>query len=227
METKEYKITVTVKNNLLYSAIIATGCQTIRDFTIRYNLPYKSVLHLVSMRDTTVIRKTKALTDNNIWKPIVKKLCAVLNTTPDTLFTARQVNYTGTRSKTVDVSEKEVTAFLAMQQQCLTGNDPLLQIEDNSEKAEINAAMEQILNTLLPNERKTIIYRFGLFDEKEHTLEECAVKLGVSRERIRQMESKALRKIKHPSRLAHFKNVDTSPYKDKQYFLKYELGNKS
>ena len=49
-------------------------------------------------------------------------------------------------------------------------------------------------------ERLVLEMRFGLKDGKDHTLEEVGVKFGVTRERIRQIEAKALRKLRHPSR---------------------------
>jgi RNA polymerase primary sigma factor len=59
---------------------------------------------------------------------------------------------------------------------------------------------EQVLNTLTPREEGIIKMRFGLDDGTEHTLEEVGQKFGVTRERIRQIEAKALRKLRHPSR---------------------------
>jgi RNA polymerase primary sigma factor len=59
---------------------------------------------------------------------------------------------------------------------------------------------EQVLNMLTPREERVIKMRFGLEDGTEHTLEEVGQKFGVTRERIRQIEAKALRKLRHPSR---------------------------
>jgi len=56
------------------------------------------------------------------------------------------------------------------------------------------------LKTLSPREEKIIKMRFGLEDGSEHTLEEVGQNFAVTRERIRQIEAKALRKLRHPSR---------------------------
>ncbi|MGO4881034.1 MAG: RNA polymerase sigma factor RpoD [Bryobacteraceae bacterium] len=58
----------------------------------------------------------------------------------------------------------------------------------------------QVLKTLSPREEKIVKMRFGLEDGSEHTLEEVGQNFAVTRERIRQIEAKALRKLRHPSR---------------------------
>ncbi|HKF04869.1 MAG TPA: sigma-70 family RNA polymerase sigma factor [Candidatus Sulfotelmatobacter sp.] len=65
----------------------------------------------------------------------------------------------------------------------------------------------QVLRTLSPREEEIIRMRFGIEDGSEHTLEEVGRAFSVTRERIRQIEAKALRKLRHPSRcgeLSHF-----------------------
>jgi RNA polymerase primary sigma factor len=59
---------------------------------------------------------------------------------------------------------------------------------------------QSVLKTLTPREEKVIKMRFGLDDGSEHTLEEVGQSFAVTRERIRQIEAKALRKLRHPSR---------------------------
>ena len=60
--------------------------------------------------------------------------------------------------------------------------------------------LEDVLATLTPREQQVLRMRFGLQDGKPHTLEEVGKEFDVTRERIRQIESKALRKLRHPSR---------------------------
>jgi RNA polymerase primary sigma factor len=81
-------------------------------------------------------------------------------------------------------------------------------IEDKSSVSPSEAAIsinlqeqtESLLKTLTPREEKIIKMRFGLEDGSEHTLEEVGHSFAVTRERIRQIEAKALRKLRHPSR---------------------------
>jgi RNA polymerase primary sigma factor len=71
---------------------------------------------------------------------------------------------------------------------------------DAAALAILHTEMEDILDTLLPRERRVLQLRFGLADGHQRTLEEVGKRFGVTRERIRQIEAKGLRKLRHPSR---------------------------
>ena len=66
--------------------------------------------------------------------------------------------------------------------------------------------MEEVLNTLSDREKRVLILRFGLENGKPRTLEEVGREFNVTRERIRQIEAKALRKLRHPSRSKKLKD---------------------
>ena len=67
-------------------------------------------------------------------------------------------------------------------------------------QAYVRRKIDEVLGTLTPRERKVIVLRFGLLDGRPHTLEEVAQRLQVTRERIRQIEQKSLKKLKDPTR---------------------------
>ncbi len=81
-------------------------------------------------------------------------------------------------------------------------------IEDKNTPPPNEAAMvtnlhehtRKVLATLTPREEQVLRLRFGIGERTDHTLEEVGARFAVTRERIRQIESKALRKLRHPSR---------------------------
>jgi RNA polymerase primary sigma factor len=66
--------------------------------------------------------------------------------------------------------------------------------------------LEEVLGTLTEREQKVLMLRFGLEDGRARTLEEVGKEFNVTRERIRQIEAKALRKLRHPSRSRKLKD---------------------
>ena len=76
---------------------------------------------------------------------------------------------------------------------------------DAASQTILREVIEKELETLTPREAKVIRLRFGLIDGKTRTLEEVGQEFQITRERIRQIEAKALRKLRHPSRARHLK----------------------
>ena len=76
--------------------------------------------------------------------------------------------------------------------------------------ANLNLAEQtrKVLATLTPREEKVLRMRFGIGEEADHTLEEVGQDFNVTRERIRQIEAKALRKLRHPSRSGKLKTFN-------------------
>ena len=85
-------------------------------------------------------------------------------------------------------------------------DEEALSPDDSAMKSITNEAIEEVLNTLAQRERDVIKLRFGLADGRCHTLEEVGLQFNVTRERIRQIEAKALRKLRHPVRSNRFKD---------------------
>ena len=93
-------------------------------------------------------------------------------------------------------------------------NFPPLQNVETRNAAGAGCTTSSVLKTLTPREEKVIKMRFGLDDGSEHTLEEVGQSFAVTRERIRQIEAKALRKLRHPSRSRKLRAFLEGPSRD-------------
>ena len=71
---------------------------------------------------------------------------------------------------------------------------------DSASKQLLKDQISEVLSTLTPREQRVLQLRFGLEDGRPRTLEEVGLEFSVTRERVRQIEAKALRKLRHPSR---------------------------
>lgn len=125
----------------------------------------------------------------------------------------------------VKVSEKKVDDVLKAIQEPITLQTPVGDedttledfIGDNSaspyldaERNKITEQMIKILQTLAPKEAEVIMMRFGIGVERDHTLEEVGQHLSITRERVRQIEAKAMRKLQHPTRLRALRLLNTA-----------------
>ena len=86
-------------------------------------------------------------------------------------------------------------------------DDDALSPDDAAAKILMKEKINEVLKTLTPREAKVVKLRFGLENGKPMTLEEVGKEFDVTRERIRQIEAKALRKIRHPSRSRYLKDL--------------------
>ena len=120
-------------------------------------------------------------------------------------------------AQAMDLPPEKVREILKVAQEPVSLETPIGEEEDShlgdfipdeeasapSEVASLSLLREQlfdVMDTLTPREKKVLELRFGLTDGRTRTLEEVGREFGVTRERIRQIEAKALRKLRHPSR---------------------------
>lgn len=120
-------------------------------------------------------------------------------------------------AKEMGISESKVREIIKIAQEPVSLETPIGEEEDShlgdfiedenapapaevASNAMMREQLQEVLHTLTPREEKVIRLRFGLEDGQAHTLEEVGKEFNVTRERIRQIEAKALRKIRHPVR---------------------------
>ena len=134
-------------------------------------------------------------------------------------------------AKRMDIPVAKVRKILKIAQEPISLETPIGEEEDSHlgdfiedkavvspSDAVINLNLKEqtssVLKTLTPREEKVIKMRFGLDDGSEHTLEEVGQSFAVTRERIRQIEAKALRKLRHPSRSRKLRAFLEGPSRD-------------
>ena len=120
-------------------------------------------------------------------------------------------------AKEMGISESKVREIIKIAQEPVSLETPIGEEEDShlgdfiedenapapaevASNAMMREQLQEVLHTLTPREEKVIRLRFGLEEGQAHTLEEVGKEFNVTRERIRQIEAKALRKIRHPGR---------------------------
>ncbi|MFH1827240.1 MAG: RNA polymerase sigma factor RpoD [bacterium] len=126
-------------------------------------------------------------------------------------------------AKDMEITEEEVENLMKISQQPKSlstpiGDDKETTLEhfiadinqpslyDKVSRELLKDALGKVLETLSPREKRVLIMRFGLDDSKPRTLEEVGKEFKVTRERIRQIEAKAIRKLKHPTRARRLKD---------------------
>ncbi len=126
-------------------------------------------------------------------------------------------------AKEMEVSSEKVREIVKVSQLPISLESPIGEEEDSplgnsiedrnalppvdiASKQLLKEQIEDVLGTLTPREKRVLELRFGLEDGRSRTLEEVGVEFNVTRERIRQIEAKALRKLRHPSRSRKLKD---------------------
>ncbi|MCR5610701.1 MAG: RNA polymerase sigma factor RpoD [Clostridiales bacterium] len=126
-------------------------------------------------------------------------------------------------AKEMGISEDKVREIIKIAQEPVSLETPIGEEEDShlgdfiadddapapesiASSSMLQSHLEEVLRTLTPREEKVLRLRFGLDDGKTRTLEDVGKEFNVTRERIRQIEAKALRKLRHPSRSKRLKD---------------------
>lgn len=133
-------------------------------------------------------------------EPSIKEVAKDMQMTVDEVENLMKISQQPKSLSTPVGDDKEAT----LEQFVADQNQPTMY--DKVSRELLKDALGKVLETLSPRERKVLIMRFGLEDGKPKTLEEVGREFRVTRERIRQIEAKAIRKLKHPTRARKLKD---------------------
>lgn len=178
----DYRVKITIRNEKLLAAMEGMGYKSVAEFSRNQGLNGARVNEIINGKITPLDREGNP-------KELTKEILEILNLTIEKAFTEKQLK--GFKKHTFEVKIEE---------------EKLLQIINPAENQEIKvieqevkSKLYEILSTLTPREEKILRMRFGIGMNTDHTLEEVGRKFFVTRDRIRQIEDKALRKLKHPT----------------------------
>lgn len=185
----DYRVEVKVRNNNFLRKLEECGYATIGEFCRRNDkMSWNSTLgEFANLKKSPLDRRGKFLN-------IVEQMCDILQCSPEDLFSEKQLTTAlESNRRTLEVNEAEMMFTLQCQQEQLA-------LEDQTDLTNLPDKVDNLLETLTPREAKVITMRFGLSGNEASTIEVVAKTFDVTRERIRQIEAKALRKLRHPSR---------------------------
>jgi RNA polymerase sigma factor (sigma-70 family) len=186
---KELEVTVRVRNNRLKERREALGMS-------QPELAAAAGVSLTAYRELEALRRSPRIEGQGSWRwrEIALQLARFHCVEPEELFPPT-VMAVGTPVASRRVNGDDIFPLLTAHQERLLESP-----EVAHERTEIRERVQQALASIPPRDAKVLRLRFGLDDGVERTLEEVGVDLDVQRERVRQLEARALRTLRHPSR---------------------------
>lgn len=172
---------ITVKNGRLLRAMRGAGFQSVAAFARACGVNNSLIGQYLAL-------KLPPITDGGEWRKSAQQMADFLRCMPEDLFPQA---FLRARLETNRV-EREVSADAAIGHMFGGARSIAYDPERSAIANEAQEVLREVLASLKPREAQVIMMRFGL-DGPEHTLDECGRKLGVQKERVRQIEAKALR----------------------------------
>ena len=179
----DYRVKITIRNERLLAAMEGMGYKSVAEFSRSQGLNGVKVNEIISGKITPLDREGNP-------KELTKEILEILNLTIEKAFTEKQLKGFKKHTFEVKIEEEKLLQIISPAK-----NQEIKVIEQ-----EVKSKLSEILSTLTPREEKILRMRFGIGMNTDHTLEEVGRKFFVTRDRIRQIEARALRKLKHPSR---------------------------
>jgi RNA polymerase primary sigma factor len=187
----EYNVKVTVRNNLILKAIKDFGYTNLNNFAKASGIGVTGLYSLVNLMEPPIGIKGEFIKS-------AKDLMEVLGACPSELWTDEQLTLRLDSNRTERVMSKEaLQVTLQSSARSLIGLD---YPEQEIVEEELKTIVNNRLDSLTPREAKILRLRFGFDGGEGRTLEEVGAIFKVTREQIRHIEARALRKLRHPTR---------------------------
>lgn len=197
----DIRVELRFKNKRLWDVIQTTSGGHVRRFAEAAGCDYGLLLDLLSY-------KTWLLRRDNCPRLVVRRVAAYAGMNweelfPPHLYPERGVRRSG-RPFSFAITQAQLEAHSTLMK--MLPSQPPSPLEA-VETAELGAAVSELLDTLSPRDAKVLKLRYGLEGDEELTYRAAAKRLGCSTERVRQIQSVALRKLRHPARRDALKRV--------------------
>lgn|SRR3989338_7861029 len=193
---KDIRIEVKVRNNLVLSRMEEKGIGSVSELCRQIDETREDGQAKVHQSNLGMLinMKDSARKSNGEWSDLALRLSAFFHCMPEDLFSdPQQWNKLEKNRTHAEVTYTEIQQLTARNSEPVT---PELALQAK----QFRGAIAQALRTLTPREERILRMRFGFETGEETTLQAVAETFGLTRERIREIEAKALRKLKHPSR---------------------------
>jgi len=178
----DYRVKITIRNERLLAAMEGMGYKSVAEFSRNQGLNGVKVREIFSGKIPPLDREGNP-------KELTKEILEILNLTIEKAFTEKQLKGFKKHTFEVKIEEEKLLQIISPAK-----NQEIKVIEQ-----EVKSKLSEILSTLTPREERIVRMRFGVGMNTDHTLEEVGLQFSVTRDRIRQIEDKALRKLKHPT----------------------------
>lgn len=191
--SKDYTLQIKIKNGPMLRAMRAAGIETAMD------LSRLSLVSPTRIGDYLNL-KLAPLSEEGEWRADIKRISVSLKTLPEDLFPQQHLRI-GLKKNVaeIDMSPQDIAAVVDWG----SADTPEESLIDDEKQA----ALKSALLTLPPREQRVLSLRFGLDENGEHTLDDTAELFGLSRERIRQIERRAIRKLSRPQTARHLSDA--------------------
>jgi len=178
----DYRVKITIRNERLLAAMEGMGYKSVAEFSRNQGLNGVKVREIFNGKIPPLDREGNP-------KELTKEILEILNLTIEKAFTEKQLKGFKKHTFEVKIEEEKLLQIISPAK-----NQEIKVIEQ-----EVKSKLSEILSTLTPREERIVRMRFGVGMNTDHTLEEVGLQFSVTRDRIRQIEDKALRKLKHPT----------------------------
>jgi RNA polymerase sigma factor (sigma-70 family) len=201
---KDFRLDLKLRNNRILRRIEALGFRNVAQFCKAHDLHQSELGSLIGLKlspfQQILVRERGVSgavgSEPGVkWRLLALRLAEIFNCAPEDLFSEDILRQRAATRASLELDAAQAAALTSSVAEQLA-IPPDVQFS----RKELAAVIEQQLETLSEKEALVIRRRFGLDGDDEQTLEGIASGLGVTRERIRQIESRALRKLKYPAR---------------------------